>query len=99
MEDLSAFSAKPRLRVLLDHFSKMEDTRQAWKVAYLHLRDLGAPPIVCCRARRHVRTNDVDLPRRGHHFMEALTELGHRSSGFGSWHACPRSGSIACSCR
>jgi predicted transposase YbfD/YdcC len=34
MEDLSAFSAKPRLRVLLDHLSRMKDTRQAWKVAY-----------------------------------------------------------------
>ena len=34
MEDLSAFSAKPRLRLLLDQFSKIKDTRQAWKVAY-----------------------------------------------------------------
>ena len=34
MEDLSTFSAKPRLRLMLDHFSKIEDTRQAWKVAY-----------------------------------------------------------------
>src|SRR5438132_12523707 len=34
MEDLSAFSAKPRQRLLLDHFSKIKDTRQAWKVAY-----------------------------------------------------------------
>ena len=34
MENLSAFSARPRLRLLLDHFSKIEDTRQAWKVAY-----------------------------------------------------------------
>src|SRR6266446_6179846 len=34
MEDLSAFSAKPRLRLLLDHFSKIKDGRQAWKVAY-----------------------------------------------------------------
>ena len=34
MEDLSAFSAKPRLRLLLDHFSKVKDTRQSWKVAY-----------------------------------------------------------------
>ncbi len=34
MEDLSAFSAKPRLRLLLDHFSKIKDRRQAWKVAY-----------------------------------------------------------------
>ena len=34
MEDLSAFAAKPRLRVLLDHFSRIEDTRQSWKVAY-----------------------------------------------------------------
>jgi hypothetical protein len=33
MEDLSAFSAKPRLRLLLDHFAKIKDTRQAWKVA------------------------------------------------------------------
>jgi hypothetical protein len=32
--DLSAFSAKPRLRLLLDHFSKIKDMRQAWKVAY-----------------------------------------------------------------
>lgn len=28
------FSAKPRLRLLLDHFSKIKDTRQSWKVAY-----------------------------------------------------------------
>jgi predicted transposase YbfD/YdcC len=34
MEDGSAFLAKPRLRLLLDHFSKIKDTRQAWKVAY-----------------------------------------------------------------
>jgi hypothetical protein len=34
MEDLSAFSAKPRLRLLLDHFAKITDSRQAWKVAY-----------------------------------------------------------------
>ena len=27
-------SAKPRLRLLLDHFWKIKDTRQAWKVAY-----------------------------------------------------------------
>ena len=32
MENLSAFSARPRL--LLDHFSKIKDTRQAWKIAY-----------------------------------------------------------------
>ena len=34
MEGLSAFSAKPRLRLLLDHFSQIKDTRQSWKVAY-----------------------------------------------------------------
>lgn len=34
MEDLSEFSAKPRLRLLLDHFSRIKDRRQAWKVAY-----------------------------------------------------------------
>jgi len=34
MEDLSAFSARPRLAALLDHFAKVEDTRQAWKVMY-----------------------------------------------------------------
>jgi len=34
MEDLSAFSAKPRLRLLLDHLAKIKDSRQAWKVAY-----------------------------------------------------------------
>ena len=34
MEDLLEFSAKPRLRLLLDHFSKIKDTRQPWKVAY-----------------------------------------------------------------
>ena len=27
-------SAKPRLRLLLDHFSRIKDTRQSWKVAY-----------------------------------------------------------------
>jgi predicted transposase YbfD/YdcC len=34
MENLSAFSARPRLRLLLDHFAKITDTRQAWKVMY-----------------------------------------------------------------
>ena len=34
MEDLSAFSARPRLAALLDHFAKVEDKRQAWKVMY-----------------------------------------------------------------
>jgi predicted transposase YbfD/YdcC len=34
MEDLSVFSAKPRLRLLLDHFAKIKDARQSWKVAY-----------------------------------------------------------------
>src|SRR6267154_1439000 len=34
MEDLSVFSAKPRLRLLLDHFARIKDTRQSWKVAY-----------------------------------------------------------------
>jgi hypothetical protein len=29
MEDLSAFSAKPRLRLLLDHFAKIKDARQS----------------------------------------------------------------------
>jgi DDE_Tnp_1-associated len=33
MDDLSA-SAKPQLRLLLDHFSKIKDTRQLWKVVY-----------------------------------------------------------------
>lgn len=31
---MEVWSAKPRLRVLLDHFSTIEDTRQPWKVAY-----------------------------------------------------------------
>jgi predicted transposase YbfD/YdcC len=34
MEEVSACSAKPRLRLLLDHFARIKDTRQAWKVAY-----------------------------------------------------------------
>lgn len=34
MEDLSACSAKPRLRALLDHFSQIKDTRQSWKIAF-----------------------------------------------------------------
>jgi predicted transposase YbfD/YdcC len=34
MDDLSALFAKPRLRLLLDHFAKIKDTRQSWKVAY-----------------------------------------------------------------
>jgi hypothetical protein len=32
--DVEAVSAKPRLRLLLDHFAKIKDTRQGWKVAY-----------------------------------------------------------------
>jgi predicted transposase YbfD/YdcC len=31
---MEAFSAKPRLRVLLDHLATIEDRRQSWKVAY-----------------------------------------------------------------
>jgi len=34
MDDWSAFCAKPRLRLLLDHFARIKDTRQGWKVAY-----------------------------------------------------------------
>src|SRR5271167_4720377 len=34
MDDWSGFTAKPRLRALLDHFSHIKDTRQRWKVAY-----------------------------------------------------------------
>ena len=34
MEDLSAFSARPRLAALLDHFAEIADTRQRWKVMY-----------------------------------------------------------------
>ena len=34
MEDVCTFSAKPRLRALLDHFAKIKDTRQNWKVAF-----------------------------------------------------------------
>ena len=32
--DVEALSAKPRLGLLLDHFAKIKDTRQSWKVAY-----------------------------------------------------------------
>src|SRR5437870_9030125 len=31
---MEIWSAKPRLRVLLDHLARVEDTRQSWKVAY-----------------------------------------------------------------
>lgn len=31
---MEPFSAKPQLRVLLDHLGRVEDTRQCWKVAY-----------------------------------------------------------------
>jgi hypothetical protein len=34
MQDLSAFSARPRLAALLDHFAKVKDARQACKVMY-----------------------------------------------------------------
>jgi len=34
MEDLSAFSARPRLAALLDHFAEITDARQGWKVMY-----------------------------------------------------------------
>jgi hypothetical protein len=34
MEDLSAFSARPRLAALLGHFAKVKDARQACKVMY-----------------------------------------------------------------
>ena len=31
---MEIWSAKPQLRVLLDHFARIKDTRQSWKVAY-----------------------------------------------------------------
>ena len=31
---MEPFSAKPQLRVLLDHLGRVEDTRQPWRVAY-----------------------------------------------------------------
>jgi predicted transposase YbfD/YdcC len=31
---MEVWSAKPQLRVLLDHLARIEDTRQSWKVAY-----------------------------------------------------------------
>jgi hypothetical protein len=34
MEDLSAFSARPRLAALLDHFAEITDARRGWKVMY-----------------------------------------------------------------
>jgi hypothetical protein len=34
MEDLSAFFPKPRLRLLLDHFAGIKDTRQGCQVAF-----------------------------------------------------------------
>jgi hypothetical protein len=32
--DVESLSAKPRLRLLLDHFAKIKDTRQAWPRYY-----------------------------------------------------------------
>jgi hypothetical protein len=34
MGDLSGFSARPRLRALLDHIAEMRDARQVWKAMY-----------------------------------------------------------------
>ena len=34
MEDLSAFSARPCLAALLNHFAEIADARQGWKVMY-----------------------------------------------------------------
>ena len=31
---MEIWSAKPQLRVLLDHLATIKDTRQSWKVAY-----------------------------------------------------------------
>jgi hypothetical protein len=36
---MEVLSAKPQLRLLLDHFATIKDTRQSWKVAY-PLREL-----------------------------------------------------------
>src|SRR3981189_488696 len=32
--ETETFSAKPQLRLLLDHLAAIKDTRQSWKVAY-----------------------------------------------------------------
>jgi len=32
--ETETFSAKPHLRLLLDHLAAIKDTRQSWKVAY-----------------------------------------------------------------
>ena len=53
MEDLSAFSARPRLAALLDHFAEIADARQGWKVMY-PLRE--ALFLVLCPARSRAAT-------------------------------------------
>jgi len=55
MGDLSAVSAKPRLRLLLDHFATIKDTRQAWKVAYPLREVLFLGGVRDDRGRRRLR--------------------------------------------
>ena len=74
MEDLSAVSAKPRLRLLLDHFAQIKDTRQSWKVAY-PLREVLF--LVVCATIANCDDYDemVDWGRRNWAFLQSFSEF------------------------
>jgi hypothetical protein len=64
MEDLSGFSARPRLRALLDHFAEITDARQAWKVMYplrevLFLGEVCVHGVPCFQKDQHIYSTDL----------------------------------------
>ena len=76
MENLSAFSAKPRLRLLLDHFSQINDTRQSWKVAY-PLREVLFLVVCATIANCDDYEEIVDWGNANLAFLRGFSEIYH----------------------
>jgi hypothetical protein len=74
MEDLSAFSARPRLAALLDHFAEIADTRQGWKGGR-HCRALPQPARQGIAALREQATAQQALIAQ---LQERIAELERR---------------------
>ena len=91
MEDLSAFSARPRLAALLDHFAEIADTRQSWKVMY-PLREVlfyvTAGPLLIRRLRPHLLVCDMAMTPLSPSIAIAVSNAADRLRRFSrSWRA------------
>jgi predicted transposase YbfD/YdcC len=80
MEDLSVFSAKPKLRLLLDHFAQIRDMRQSWKVAY-PLREVLFLVVCATIANCDDYEDIVDWGEEHLSFLRGFSEFYHGIPG------------------